>query len=245
MLQVTKNKLVTGVVTNQVEVRQLELDWYCGNYSVMNGQAAMLAGFAFTALTTPIPEGDLAPTFWIQFAYLFLVCCAIGFELSAIVMSTSLSVWAPSLALRGKHGTISLHKAVDCLRDYQLLVFSYFIGGWVIIFMTSTLQVWIYFRWKVAVAVTVPMTCFILAIIWYTVRICLDLHVPDDQIVHGKIDHFSPYEVVDDLDFSLQEPGRRAEDSYVPINADNHNAVSTAMKDDFPGADHSFFTGTC
>merc|ERR1719277_2043442 len=126
MLHLKKNKLVTSVAKDQVEIRQMEVDWYCGNYSTMIGQAAMLAGFAFTQLTTPMPE-EHQPPFYIEFWYMFLTSMSIGLELSVIILSTSLAVWGPSLALRGKMGTADLHKAVDCLRDYQLLVFMYFL----------------------------------------------------------------------------------------------------------------------
>merc|ERR550514_2102606 len=145
MLHLKKNNVVTTVAKEQVEIRQLEVDWYCSNYSTMTGQAAMLAGFAFTQLTTPMPE-DHEPPFFIEFWYMFLTSMSIGLELSVIILSTFLSVWAPSLALRGKKGTSDLHKAVDCLRDYQALVFLYFLSGWIIFFVSNILQVWIYFR---------------------------------------------------------------------------------------------------
>lgn len=80
----------------------------------------MLAGFAFAQLTTPMP--DPQPPFSLELAYLFLTCVAVGLELSAIILSTFLSTWAPSLALRGKMGSADLHKAVDTLRDYQASV---------------------------------------------------------------------------------------------------------------------------
>eukprot|EP00404_Azadinium_spinosum_P011303 CAMPEP_0180525670 /NCGR_PEP_ID=MMETSP1036_2-20121128/59285_1 /TAXON_ID=632150 /ORGANISM="Azadinium spinosum, Strain 3D9" /LENGTH=127 /DNA_ID=CAMNT_0022538971 /DNA_START=96 /DNA_END=476 /DNA_ORIENTATION=+ len=125
---------------------------------------------------------------------------SIGLELSVIILSTFLSVWGPSLALRGKMGTADLHKAVDTLRDYQLLVFLYFIVGWIVFFVSNILQVWIYFRRRVAVVVTVPLSCFIVAICWISYDITWRLRLDDNEIVAGKIDHFQPYEFIGDLD---------------------------------------------
>lgn len=202
MLHLQKNRIVAGVTKKQVEIRQLEVDWYCGNYSTITGQAAMLAGFAFTQLTTPMPD-DYEPPFMLEFGYMFLTCTAIGLELSAIILSTFLSVWGPSLALRGRNGTQDLHRAVDCLRDYQFLVFLYFIVGWVIFFLSSILQVWIYFKRRVAVVVTFPLSTFIFAIIWYSYDITRQLRLKDGDAVAGKIEHLQPYEFIGDLDHGL------------------------------------------
>jgi len=202
MLHLQKNKLVTSIVKSQVEIRQLEVDWYCSNYSTITGQAAMVAGFAFAQLTTPMPE-EQEPPFLLEFWYLFLTCVSIGLELSAIILSSSLSVWAPSLALKGKAGTSDLHKAVDCLRDYQTLVFMYFIIGWILFFISNICQVWIYFRRRVAVVVTFPLLCFVVAILYYTCSITSKLKLDESEAVAGNIDAFMPYEHIGDLDAGL------------------------------------------
>lgn len=223
MLLVAKNKLVTNVAKEQVEIRQLEMDWYCNNYSTINVQAAMLAGFAFAQLTTPMPE-EPPPPFFLEFWYLFLTCTALGFELSAILLSTFLSVWAPSLALRGKAGTADLHKAVECMHEYQSLVFMYFIAGWLIFFISNICQVWIYFRRRVAAVVTFPLLCFVAAILYFTWDITKKLRLDDRDAVIGKIEHFQPYEFIGDLDqgihTEIQERGPRGvprEGGYCPV----------------------------
>lgn len=202
MLQLSKNSLVTGVARKQIEIRQLEVDWYCGNYSTIAGQAAMLAGFAFTQLTTPMPD-DYVPPIVLEFGYLFLTCMAIGLELSAIMLSTFLTVWGPSLALRGRRGVTDLHRAVDCLRDYQFLTFSYFIIGWVLFFISNILQVWIYFKRRVALVVSFPMSLFIVAIVWYSYDITFKLRLQNGQSVEGRIGIFKPYEYIGDIDHGL------------------------------------------
>eukprot|EP00440_Ansanella_granifera_P051919 gb/GFBE01056290.1/.p1 GENE.gb/GFBE01056290.1/~~gb/GFBE01056290.1/.p1 ORF type:complete len:251 (+),score=42.05 gb/GFBE01056290.1/:1-753(+) len=203
MLQLKKNQLVTKVSTGQIEIRQMEMDWYCSNYDTMTGQAAMLAGFAFSFITAPMPEGKLEPHIVLEFIYFFLVCTTIGLELGVIVLSSYLSVWAPSLALRGKRGTADLHKACDALKDYQALVFYSFMAGWVLYFVASILQVWIYYRVQIAGFVTIPLLGFIIAIIWYLYSLTSKLHLRADQVVAGKIEHFQPYEFIGDLDDGL------------------------------------------
>jgi len=202
MLQLSKNSLVTGAARNQIEIRQLEVDWYCGNYSTIAGQAAMLAGFAFTQLTTPMPE-DYVPPLILEFGYLFLTCMAVGLELSAIMLSTFLTVWGPSLALRGRRGVADLHRAVDCLRDYQFLTFSYFMIGWILFFISNILQVWIYFKRRVALVVSFPMSLFIVAILWYSYDITYKLRLSSSEQVEGRIGIFKPYEYIGDIDHGL------------------------------------------
>merc|ERR1712060_482009 len=144
------------------------------------------------------------------------------------------------LALRGRRGTSDLHRAVDCLRDYQFLVFLYFISGWIIYFISNTLLVWIYFKRRVAVVATFPLGCFILAILWYSYDITRKLRLREDETVLGKIDHFQPYEFIGDLDHGLHTSGfaggsgnaragdrqRREQDGYCPVN----EALDEALK---------------
>jgi len=220
MLQLYKNGIVTAVAKSQISIRQMEVDWYCNNYGMITGQAAMLAGFAFGQLTTPMPETH-GPSFILECSYLFATCFTIGLELSAIIMSTFLSVWAPYLALRGSNGTADLHKAVDCLRDYQLLVFSYFVVGWVVFFVSSILQLWIYFRRRVALVVTAPMAVFVILILYYIHAISMSLGVDQDEVVAGKIDAFQTYECIGDIDRGLTEGNGAVQndgEGYCPIH---------------------------
>lgn len=203
MLTLTKNELVTSVAKKQVEIRQMEVDWYCNNYSMMTGQAAMLAGFAFTQLSTPVPS-DHPPAFVVEFLYLFLTCASIGLELSAIVLAAFLSVWGPSLALRGKNGVHDLHKAVDCLRDYQDLIFCYFLLGWILFFISSIVQVWVYFKRKVALVVSFPLLCFLAVVVYYIVFLTKNLRISEADVVAGRIESLKPYEHIADLDYAVE-----------------------------------------
>lgn len=229
MLRLQKNSIVTGAAKSQVEIRQMEIDWYCSSYSTMTAQAALLAGFAFAQLRTPMPE-DHPPPFMLQLWYMFLTCAAIGLELSVIVLSAFLSVWAPSLALRGKKGSADIHKAVDVLRNYQQVVFSCFMIGWVVFFISSINQVWIYFRRHVAMVVTFPMSFFIFAILWYCYDITKKLRLSDDEAVIGKIDNFEPYENIADIDHGLHNGLRATTSTWL----DSHDTENKENQDYCP-----------
>lgn len=197
MLQLTKNQLVTDAAKNQIEVRQMEVDWYCSTYSSMSYNAALLAGFAFSGLTTDLPEGV---DYLREFTYMFLLSTTMGMMVCTVILSTFLSVWAPSLALRGKNGTADLHKAIYCLHGYQKWVFGYFVLGWVLVFLSSIVQVWIYHSPQTATAVTVPLAMFIVLIIGFTSYIYSRLALDSTQAVQGKIQYLETYEHIGDLD---------------------------------------------
>eukprot|EP00438_Fugacium_kawagutii_P015420 Skav221552 [mRNA] locus=scaffold1376:66996:68857:- [translate_table: standard] len=90
-------------------------------------------------------------------------------------------------------------EACDTLRDYQALVFTCFMCGWVIYFIASVLQVWIFYKKSIATFVSIPFCIFTLAIIWYTFHLRWKLSLPEDQVVSGKIAHFQRYESIGDI----------------------------------------------
>eukprot|EP00747_Dinoflagellata_sp_TGD_P179643 gnl/TRDRNA2_/TRDRNA2_30757_c0_seq1.p2 gnl/TRDRNA2_/TRDRNA2_30757_c0~~gnl/TRDRNA2_/TRDRNA2_30757_c0_seq1.p2 ORF type:complete len:222 (+),score=50.04 gnl/TRDRNA2_/TRDRNA2_30757_c0_seq1:78-743(+) len=216
MLKLRKNCLVTSVAKDQVEIRQLEIEWFSNNYSTMTGQAAMLGGFALSSLTMPMPE-EHEPEFWLEFCYLFMTCATIGMELACIILSSYLSVWGPGLALRGHRGTADLHEAVEVMRDYQESVFAFFILGWIIYFFTSILQVWIYFKRRVAFVVTFPLAGFIFLLVWYSISLTANLRVSYSDLVYGKIDALGVYETIGDLDKGINVGEAGQSTDYVPV----------------------------
>ncbi|CAD7923537.1 unnamed protein product [Amoebophrya sp. A120] len=220
MLTLMKNDAVTRVMRQEVDVRQKELNWYTSNYGSIIGQAAMLAGFAFSQLTKKLPDDEDVPSYVTQMWYLGFTCIAIGLELVVIFGCTYMSNWGPGLALRGLQGTADLHRAVAGLRDFQMLFFILFILGWVCYFISSLFQLWIYFDHSVASIVIIPNACFVVLICYYSVSITTMLRIPYDQAVEGKMDLFSPYEVIGDIDDGIHktEAGWMAKDGrYAPI----------------------------
>eukprot|EP00397_Hematodinium_sp_SG-2012_P056841 GEMP01070554.1.p1 GENE.GEMP01070554.1~~GEMP01070554.1.p1 ORF type:complete len:252 (+),score=32.57 GEMP01070554.1:40-756(+) len=220
MLQLRKNEAITGVIKDQVKIRMMEMDWYTSNYGTITGQAAMLAGFAFSQLTTEIPKNH-PPSFITEWWYMVLTSTVIGLELTTIIVCTYLSVWGPGLALRGTHGAADMHKAVDVLRNYQPLVFCSFVSGWLAYFVSAIFQVWIYYRHSVARVVAIPLFLFLLLLLYYTIYLTAVMRVNQENIVEGKIDAVEQYELVGDLDRGIYYPETATlhpgSDSYCPI----------------------------
>eukprot|EP00927_Polykrikos_kofoidii_P065029 TRINITY_DN60827_c0_g1_i1.p1 TRINITY_DN60827_c0_g1~~TRINITY_DN60827_c0_g1_i1.p1 ORF type:complete len:231 (+),score=27.40 TRINITY_DN60827_c0_g1_i1:47-739(+) len=200
MLHLQKNSVVTQVTKAQADLRQTEIAWYTGNYSSLMGQASTLLGFAISQLTTAMPEGA-QPS--LQFPYFLLVAIVIGLSLFIIIIGSALSVWGPSLSLRGKQGATDLHKAVACLHDYLEPIFWCFIVSWILYFVALILQMWIYHTKSIAAVVTIPMSMLVLLMVYYCFSITHSLRVSDDEAVTGKVDMLAPYEFVGDLDHGL------------------------------------------
>lgn len=199
MLTLYKNEAVTKVAKQQVEIRQKEMDWYTSNFGTIISQAAMLAGFAFSQLMTPMPTKH-APSVSTQFSYLTLTSVAIGFELVVIICCTYLVVWGPGLALRGQAGSSDLHAAISVMRDFQQPFFFFFIVGWVAYFVSSMFQLWIYYEHAIAGTVLIAYAVFLFAIVYYSVYLTWTLKLRSGETVEGKMDILEPYEQIGDID---------------------------------------------
>merc|ERR1712112_116853 len=106
------------------------------------------------------------------------VCTAIafGFSLCVTMSCTFCVIFGRGLALRGPHGTQSVHTAVDNLRRQQRVIFVQFIISLVSYLISHIFEVWIYFRNWIAIVVTCSVSIFFLLIVYYTVTITLDRH---------------------------------------------------------------------
>lgn len=200
MLQLYKNEAVTAIAREQMEIRQLELDWYTNNYDTMAMQAAMFAGFAFEQITEPVPEGTWI---WLEVGYVCLTALALGFELCVCTSCTFCCIFGKGLALRGPAGARSVHSAVDNLSKEQKLIFVQFLVGVVAYLLSHVLEMWIYFRPRIALTVSIPLITFFLTIIYYVFHILDKLVLTDDRAMTGSITAWQQYETIQDLDEDL------------------------------------------
>lgn len=206
MLQLYKNEAITKVARAHIDIRKLELDWYVTNYDTMATQAAMFAGFAFEQITEPVPEGtDL----WMEITYVALTCLTLGFELCVCMQCAFCCIFGKGLALRGPHGARSVHIAVDNLQKEQKIVFGQFVLGILSYLLSHVIEMWIYFRPRVALTVSIPLLIFLLAIMYFVVRIINLLAVNDDSALTGAINAFQPYDRIQDLDEDTWKPLER------------------------------------
>lgn len=203
MLQLFKNEAITRVARKQMEIRQLELDWYTMNYDTMATQAALFAGFAFEQIADPVPEGTVL---WMEVAYVILTAVCLGFELCVCMSCTFCCIFGKGLALRGPHGAKSVHIAVDNMQKEQKLVFSQFVAGILAYLCSHILQMWIYFRPRIALTVSIPLVIFVVTIVYYVWYIVNALLLDDNKALTGTIGAWAPYERIDDLDEAIYKP---------------------------------------
>merc|ERR1712080_751021 len=115
-------------------------------------------------------------------------------------------IFGKGLALRGPHGARSMHLAVDNLAKEQTLIFSQFLIGILGYLLSHVIEMWIYFRPRIALTVSIPLIIFFLAIVYYTITIVQKLHLPDTKQLTGQIAAWQPYERIQDLDEEMFRP---------------------------------------
>eukprot|EP01067_Filipodium_phascolosomae_P000199 Filipodium_phascolosomae@DN1167_c0_g1_i1.p1 len=197
MLSLYKNQVVTQVAKAQVEVRQLELDWYSANFWTLSSQAAVVGGFAYAQLTDSTP--DETP-YLLELVYLLVTAVSFGFCLIVVTSCTLACMWSTGLALRGPHGTKSVHLAVENLHAQQGPMFADFILAIITFYVSQMLLLFVFYESSVAWVVSIPFAIFLVAIIYYTMDLTSRLRVKDEDSTQGKIEILKNYEQVPDLD---------------------------------------------
>eukprot|EP00931_Biecheleriopsis_adriatica_P123965 TRINITY_DN99033_c0_g1_i1.p1 TRINITY_DN99033_c0_g1~~TRINITY_DN99033_c0_g1_i1.p1 ORF type:complete len:212 (+),score=53.61 TRINITY_DN99033_c0_g1_i1:105-740(+) len=203
MLQIYKNEAVTNVCKQAVEVRLQELSWYSSNYDTMAAQSAMLAGFAFAQISSPPPVGT---NFELMAAYVSLTAACLGFNLCVCMSCTFCCIFGKGLALRGDSGARSVHLAVDNMHKEQNFIFTQFLLGILTFLISDVIKMWIIFRPRVALTVSIPLCIFVVAMVYYVVTLVSQLHLSDDKAVFGKFAAWTPYERLQDLDEEVYTP---------------------------------------
>merc|ERR1712100_718510 len=141
-------------------------------------QAAMFAGFAFEQICEPVPEGT---NLVLEIVYVGLTALSLGFELCVCMSCTFCCIFGKGLALRGPHGSRSVHVAVDNLQKEQKLVFAQFMMGGLGYLLSHVIEMWIYFKTRIALLVTLPLGIFFILIIIFAVDITSRLQVREDK----------------------------------------------------------------
>jgi len=203
MLQLYKNEAITHIAREQMDIRCMELDWYTTNYDTMAMQAAMFAGFAFEQICEPVPADTEK---LVEVFYVVLTATTLGFELCVCMSCTFCCIFGKGLALRGPHGARSVHVAVDNLHREQKRVFVEFLLGICGYLLSHVIEMWIYFRPRIALTVTIPLIIFFLAIVYYTVSIISKLLLHEERALTGQIHAWGPYEMIQDLDEEIFKP---------------------------------------
>lgn len=200
MLQLFKNDVVTSAAQNQADVRQHELDFYMNNYLTWGGTSTVMAGFVFSQLTSPVPDGT---NIYLQTAYLVSISLCLGLNLCVITWTVLCCMWGPGLALRGPDGMKSFHRAIDFLKSEQNQIYNTFMFGVLCYFFSVCTLVWVYP--SDSSVNTVMMGCFavfLFAVMFMTWRV--EVRIGGSIFEHagpdGKIAGFEFAEGVADLD---------------------------------------------
>merc|ERR1719198_1298072 len=80
--------------------------------------------------------------------------------------------------------------------------------------LAHVVEMWIYFRPRIALTVSIPLTIFFLMIVYFTVDITSKLQVRDDKALTGQIAALGPYERIRDLDQEIYAPLERKYELY-------------------------------
>ncbi|KAH0473257.1 MAG: hypothetical protein KVP17_004406 [Porospora cf. gigantea B] len=137
MLQLEKNLLVTSATKRQVEIHQLELDWYTNNYSTLSTHSALFVGFSFAQMTAETPENVAGSTMSL---FMALTTASLGFHLVVVISSAFCCMFGPGMALRGDLGCQSVSLAVANMRAGQKTVFTLFLLGMICFFLSNAVQ---------------------------------------------------------------------------------------------------------
>ena len=114
MLAQDRIALSTSLQSAALEIRERELNLFHDSLGSVGTQAALFAGFAFSALVEfEIPE-ELTGG-WVTWVFTLLCVITLILNLNCVVHAISVSVWGPGLALRGETPE-DMIKAVNCMR---------------------------------------------------------------------------------------------------------------------------------
>ena len=183
MLYADKRALQTNLKVNLLEIREKELNFYANNCLTVGTQAALLSGFAATALLTPVPREPL----WLHVVYLLFSVISLSMQLLTVVSTTLLAMLAPGLALRGPDG--SMNTAVDSMIDEYRLAFFSFVFGLLALHASLVSFAWLAgFETQHAVVLTVCVLFSAWLILRYIRKVLHLFQLPPGKAVTGKFE---------------------------------------------------------
>ena len=121
----------------------------------------------------------------ISFCYLVTTTAALGFGLLTVVDTTLTNILGPGLALRGKEGAVSVHKAVDFMYKEQNQYLVFFIFQLIFFHISSFLLMWVLYSRTVAIAVNIVQLIFLIIFTKDGFDIVSKLYVSNDTAITG------------------------------------------------------------
>uniref|UniRef100_A0A7S0PYC4 Uncharacterized protein n=1 Tax=Coccolithus braarudii TaxID=221442 RepID=A0A7S0PYC4_9EUKA len=139
MLLADKHDLQERLKLQLVHIEDKELNFYTQNCYTVGTQAALLSGFAFSALNAT-PDWEEGGT-WLQVFWSLSTVLAMLFEIMTVVKSMQLSIMGPGLALRGPEG--SMTRAVLVMRSEYKSIHRLFYLGLICFHISAVLIIWV------------------------------------------------------------------------------------------------------
>ncbi|KAL3901531.1 MAG: hypothetical protein SGPRY_012262, partial [Prymnesium sp.] len=141
MLLADKRDLENRLKVSVLHIEEKELQLYTNNCNTIGTQAALLSGFAFTAIIeTPLDAFIETTERDTKSVWYAVTIVTMLLELAALVKAMQLSLWAPNLALRGPEGSMTVSLIV--MRAEYKKVQSLFYAGLVGFHASATMYAW-------------------------------------------------------------------------------------------------------
>ena len=162
-----------------------------------------------------------------SFGYLSFTTMAMSFGLLCITISTFCQMFGPGLALRGKDGPESVHKAVDNMKNESKICFKFFIAQLLCFHCSSFLLMWLFYTTMTAIVTNIVLMIFLVAFVKTGYEIFEELYIEDEEAVTGKYKNFD-FQNINDLDGSPmkqsesyweQKRRNRGSDDIIPRNS--------------------------
>ena len=133
MLKAETDALMQAQNIGVLETRQAELEYYVNVYNSIGTQAALIAGFTITSMTSiDLTDMQLTPS---KGAYFILNTITLCTSVQCVLSTIFVVVCGPGLALRGPEG--SMVRAVNGMLKEQSHIFRAFIAS-ILFFAAST-----------------------------------------------------------------------------------------------------------
>ena len=141
MLAADKDLIESNLRKQAIVMQNKELEFYVSASSSMATQAALLAGFSYSAMLNTDFEGIMSQYTICRFAFYFTTGAAFGSEFCALILGMMMNVLGPRLALQGPAG--SMHRAVRGMARMLQWTSRFFIVGMLCFHASGITYVWL------------------------------------------------------------------------------------------------------
>lgn len=184
MLLADKYDLQERLKLSLLQIEDKELHFYTQNCYTLGTQAALLSGFAFSAIVEARDMDNIQTEFKIVWSVMTIL--SMVFELMCVVKAMQLSIMAPGLALRGPEG--SMTRAVMVMRGEYRTLHRLFYAGLFFFHLSAGLYIYILFEGDAFLPIP-TMVLVILALIFIYVDYSFlekKLRLPSRSKLGGK-----------------------------------------------------------